>query len=96
MLYTYCALGMLLATFMNRHFMTSSLGCVGHLHPSVMVYQRTETLLLPEGPFPTQGGGGGAPTLPEFLPLRLLLSQRRRDVGRLVAFVREVLVKRHC
>ena len=51
---------------------------------------------LPEGPLPTQGGGGGAPALPIFLSLHLLLSQRRGDVSCLVALVGEVLVKRHC
>ena len=50
---------------------------------------------LPEGPLPTQGGGGGAPALPIFLSLHLLLSQRRGDVSCLVALVGEVLVKRH-
>ena len=45
---------------------------------------------------PTQGGGGGTPALPIFLSLRLFLSQRRGDIGCLVALVGEVLVKRHC
>lgn len=52
--------------------------------------------VLPEGPLPTQGGGGGTPALPIFLSLHLLLSQRCGDVGCLVALVGEVLVKRHC
>lgn len=80
----------------NRYPMASSLGCTGHLLSSKMVPRSTETSFLPEGPLPAQGGGGHAPALPVLLPLHLLLSQRRRDVGGLVAFVREVLVKRHC
>lgn len=51
---------------------------------------------LPEGPLPTEGGGGSIPALPIFLSLCFLLPQRSGDVGRLIAFVREVLVKRHC
>lgn len=76
--------------------MTSPLGCTGHLLSFKMVYQSSEPSFLPEGPFPAQRGGGRAPAFPVFLPLSLLLSQRRRDIGCLVAFVREVLVKRHC
>lgn len=49
----------------------------------------------PAGPVPAQGRGGGAPALPVLLPLSLPPPQRRRHVGRLVAFVREVLVERH-
>lgn len=76
--------------------MQSSLGCAGHFLSFKMAPQSPETAFLPEGPFPAQGGGGRAPALPVFLPLGLLLSQRCWDVGRLVAFVREVLVKRDC
>ena len=66
------------------------------LHHSGSCQDRGSTRALPEGPLPTQGWGGGAPALPILLSLCFLLSQRSGDIGRLIAFVREVLVKRHC
>ena len=70
-------------------------GAVGPVVPPARV-GGSAAQALPEGPLPTQGGGGGTPALPIFLSFSFLLSQRRGDIGCLVAFVGERLVERHC
>lgn len=76
------------------HLCPEAIGLLYHPHSSQDGSSIAEA--LPEGSLPTQGGGGGAPALPIFLSLCFLLSQRSRDISCLIAFVGEVLVKRHC